>query len=430
MPRTSYRARLIVYLLSFVGFAAAAAVVVMLALGYRLDFKDAKLDKTGLLVLNSVPRGAYITLNGAVASERTTARLSLDPGRYQVKVDRPGVIPWEKDIDLDPGEAILEENILLFAKPTQRRELAGGPVTAYAISPNERAVYYLTTEAGGTGLWKSGVGNSDTPERLAGLPPAFARPTGMAVSSDSSRVAVSTATETAVAGPNPKDPSVAPVGGTVRFVPGLPNQLVFNRGTTLLNRTADGKETVLEEGVTTWATSGEAIYAVRTDGTLIRREGRTGQRREVPDFPLTELRPTSGADILYGRDAANVLYTLRDDRPLKIAEGVEHYASNGSGELLTYTSHRELTLWKRSTKAGTLVTRSSVPYSGLAVVTDGYYLLYSLAGQVHSIAIDGSNDQVVAPAGRGPLMLAGDTTLVTAGAEGSPLALERLLAED
>src|SRR3954470_17411882 len=113
--RPRYRARLLFYFVSVTVFATAAAVAVLVASGYTVSLAGRTVSRTGLVVLNSTPSNAYITVNNKLQQQRTNARVKLSAGSYHIKVDRPGVIPWEKDVRVEAGQAQLEENILLFS---------------------------------------------------------------------------------------------------------------------------------------------------------------------------------------------------------------------------------------------------------------------------------------------------------------------------
>src|SRR5438105_14801346 len=111
MPATRrYRARGWFYLLAVGLFGLMATVVLLIALGYSFRVRPLQITKHGLLVLDSAPANAYITINNKLRPERTNTRVKLAPGSYHVKVDKPDTLPWETNVDILPGGALLEQH--------------------------------------------------------------------------------------------------------------------------------------------------------------------------------------------------------------------------------------------------------------------------------------------------------------------------------
>ncbi len=77
-----------------------------LATGWQYDFTTGELRETGLIIMNSEPTGATITLNDAPIKSTTPYRAtSLLPGTYTVKYTKAGYRPWIKQSDVD-GERV------------------------------------------------------------------------------------------------------------------------------------------------------------------------------------------------------------------------------------------------------------------------------------------------------------------------------------
>src|SRR3990167_10917913 len=68
------------------------------ARGYKLDFKNKKIEKTGIIAISSLPTGAAIYLNEKLVNATNTNLSDLVPGEYQVKVAKEGYLPWEKKV--------------------------------------------------------------------------------------------------------------------------------------------------------------------------------------------------------------------------------------------------------------------------------------------------------------------------------------------
>lgn len=393
---------------------AVATLTILFALGYRANLSTGNIYKSGLVVMRSFPTGAYITINDELQSDRTSARITLPPGDYDLKVDREDVIPWKKRVDLEPGQALLEEDILLFLKDPPKTVLApSGPATLTA--DGKRAV---TSTPGSSVSVRSFDLTNGSEQTIGSLPTAFAESV-LNLSDDGSRVVAVSGTTAAITGDGIAQPLPILDTSAARFVPGNRNQVVIQTGTTLLRiGLNDGSRTPFAENVRTWTTTKNGIYVESTNNALKRYDpGNLDGRTLVEDQVITDLTPTSGSDAVFARTDDRDLLEITPSGMQQVAERIDRFATNGSGDVVALVSSGELSVWRKSDQNRQLVTRSSVPYDDLAIITDGHYLLYIQAGQVHSIAIDGSNDQVLQPAG-GPLLLGIDTTLVRRLPEG------------
>src|SRR5690606_14315298 len=62
---------------------------------------------TAELVLESIPVGARVTLDGEVLAARTPTRVAIDAGqRHAVGLDLPGHRPWRDVVEARPGERL------------------------------------------------------------------------------------------------------------------------------------------------------------------------------------------------------------------------------------------------------------------------------------------------------------------------------------
>lgn len=94
-------------------------VGIFYAKGYRFDPNNPKaiLQGTGLLVLTSRPDGARVLINGHLTTA-TNNTINLQPGKYEVRIEKDGYFPWHKSIDVKQ-EAVSQANATLF--PTAPR---------------------------------------------------------------------------------------------------------------------------------------------------------------------------------------------------------------------------------------------------------------------------------------------------------------------
>jgi hypothetical protein len=122
----SKNARTIIAALFVLAFLVSAPLVVLSTKGYRYDWRKTKLEKTGILRIESVPSGADVVLNGAPTHATTpTAFTRLLPEQYDVRLDRPDMLPWQKTLAVRSGETTFATGIRLVsaALPTLQSRL-------------------------------------------------------------------------------------------------------------------------------------------------------------------------------------------------------------------------------------------------------------------------------------------------------------------
>ena len=407
-------------------FVLVATAALALTRGYDVDVGTGEVSQKGLLAINSVPDDAFITINGEVHQDRTDTRLKLDPGTYQVKVDRPGVIAWEKRIVIEPGEAVLEEDILLLGKDVPPRTLAETGAQAAAVAPNGREAAWLVTSPSGSVLWRGGLPEG-TAQQVAVLPADVGPPTGLAYAPSGDRLLVTTATASLIVETRGGAIGRFPAGGA-RLLPGRDAEVVVQQGAALVGLSASGLPSVLVPAIGTWTTTADAVYFTDSSG-LHRLDPRTSARRDLTaPAPLVELRGSASGDQLLARTADRQLLAWDGERHQVIADNVELYTPNPGASQVAYVANRELRLWKRETGRSELVTRFGEAVEAIGLLPDGHYLLYTERGRLHAIAADGTNDQIIASVGGAGILFGDKVTVLGLDAAGR-LTATRLLQD-
>jgi DNA-binding beta-propeller fold protein YncE len=372
-------------------------IVLLLVRGYSFDLKDG-IHKTGLIVLDSNPKNAYITVNNHVQPEKTRATLKLPPGEYDVKVDLPSVYPWEKQIKLDPASAELEEHILLFRKNTDPKTLTKTAPIAQSLSASGNEYAFLTANGNDVtlSLTKIKPDSIESPRQIATLPASYAAPRTFDWSADGSRVIASAGSETRIIKPEGETVTI-PVAGRAASAPGQTDAAIIEPQPGSLVRATATTTEPYESDVTAWTPAGKAIYVARSDGSLARR-GNGSERRVISQQPvLTDLSAAAeDTEKVFGRDAGGTLYQVTDKGLERLANDVERYAVSRDGNQVAYLTQRELRLWDGLEERDDLLTRFTEAPEQLAVVPGGYYVLYGRSGEVHTIAADGTNDTTLA----------------------------------
>lgn len=130
-------------------FLIIAPVIILSTAGYRFNFGTRRLERTGVIVVDTVPSGASVSLNGRLEKPLTPARLTrVSPGTYRVRIEKTGFRPWEKDIAVDESQTLFLNDLVLLrdALPSFEREQAN--VIASAFSPDDRYAAAVSNERG------------------------------------------------------------------------------------------------------------------------------------------------------------------------------------------------------------------------------------------------------------------------------------------
>ncbi len=110
--------RRIIYLIFVAIFLIVTPLVVLYTQGYRYNFKKNRVQKTGILVVSSIPSGAAIYLNEKkLVGQTTDGRIEeLLPADYQIKLTKSGYHSWQKKLPIKENTTTFAEEIILWKK--------------------------------------------------------------------------------------------------------------------------------------------------------------------------------------------------------------------------------------------------------------------------------------------------------------------------
>jgi hypothetical protein len=98
-------------------FLILAPFLVLYSSGYRYNAKKGLLEQHGTLIIDSVPTGALVRLDGQLTGETTpTTFPSMNPGWHRISVEREGYTSWEKMLEIKPKQVTFANQIHLWKK--------------------------------------------------------------------------------------------------------------------------------------------------------------------------------------------------------------------------------------------------------------------------------------------------------------------------
>lgn len=154
---TSIRRKILFYSFAFI-FFVSTPLVILYASGYKISFKNPSgfrlIQKTGMIFLKTEPDQAEIYINGKPKKPliknifsgnkgltKTPAKIKgLLPGKYKIKLSLDGYWPWEKNVEVEPGQITHLNDIKLFKKDTPLL-MAGSQIQEIKPSPDNKKIY-------------------------------------------------------------------------------------------------------------------------------------------------------------------------------------------------------------------------------------------------------------------------------------------------
>ena len=134
------------------GIATTTVAIIFIARGYVVNLSQKKIEKTGMILAQSTPKGAKIYLDGKLVETTDTVLSSLPPKTYRVKIEKEGFSPWEKDIPV-LEELITEIDALLLPTSPHLTPLTNSGISLLAPSPQKDQIAYTTRNGKTPGLW-------------------------------------------------------------------------------------------------------------------------------------------------------------------------------------------------------------------------------------------------------------------------------------
>ncbi|MDO8668046.1 MAG: hypothetical protein Q7K35_03035 [bacterium] len=150
------KVRRILSLIFILLFLAITPVVVLYAAGFKLSKNGFFIQRTGMFIVDSNPRGAKILINGQVQKKlissifnkndfiTTPAKIkNLLPGEYDLALKLNGYWNWQKKLSINPGASTFIEDIYLF-KNDLPIQIAPAGVKSINLSPNNNQALILS----------------------------------------------------------------------------------------------------------------------------------------------------------------------------------------------------------------------------------------------------------------------------------------------
>lgn len=146
--------RRILYITFIIAFLILAPLLLMYANGYRYDFKQGAIIKTGVLILESKPQQVNVYINNELKYTKTPINgANLTPGLYDIKVAKNGYYPWEKKLKIESNFTTFAQDVLLFKK-SDPIKIINGNFNDFTISNDSAKIITLWQDETTAEIWE------------------------------------------------------------------------------------------------------------------------------------------------------------------------------------------------------------------------------------------------------------------------------------
>ncbi|MDP3244577.1 MAG: PEGA domain-containing protein [bacterium] len=145
--------RLFFYLILII-FIISAPLVILYTAGFRYNFKQNKVLRTGAIILSSNPTGAAVFLNNRQRRETTPARLlNVTPGEYNVSLAKDGFYSWQKRLAAESNQVTFGNNVILFKK-SEPVEISSGEIVDFILDPRGKTLFFIKKDGNLYEIWR------------------------------------------------------------------------------------------------------------------------------------------------------------------------------------------------------------------------------------------------------------------------------------
>ncbi|MFA5047806.1 MAG: PEGA domain-containing protein [Patescibacteria group bacterium] len=136
--------RRLVYSIFIIIFLIVTPLVILYAEGYRYNFQKGRVQKTGILIISSLPKKAEVYLNEKkIDKQKTNAKIEyILPGDYEIKLVKEGYHNWQKKLPICENLTTFAEKIILW-KNSQPQKISTLSSTNWQESPSGKKTALL-----------------------------------------------------------------------------------------------------------------------------------------------------------------------------------------------------------------------------------------------------------------------------------------------
>ena len=381
--------------LAALGFLVVTPVIILYALGYRPG------GQTGVLFVETVPRGASVSVDGKFIGASPEAKGNMAAGTAVLEITRASYQPWKKTVLISPSQSTEFRAIRLFLKQPVIQQIAA-EVDSFSLSPNRGLLAVLNSRQ--TLYVIDADGEEVAVPNL--LPSA---PSQLLWSPDSTLILLQYSDDTlqlfdiATGTLTPLPVGKITAARNVFWDPRIPGRLFVLKedGTLIAYEHSRQAQITLAEGIVTYAVSNRHIYTINQRNILARLtlQGETlNESLVILEQPVERMFISSLGHIallfkdrrlsLLPANAAGLLDVAGNVQAAGFSpDGTMLYVQPGQHELFVFNVDNER-LAHTPLKQLHLITRLSQPINHPQWFAGGQHLIFQVADQIVVSEID------------------------------------------
>ncbi|MDD5731579.1 MAG: hypothetical protein PHU42_01690 [Patescibacteria group bacterium] len=402
--------------LVLLALAAVCLGIIFYASGYQFNWKARKIEKTGMLMINSQEDSLKIFIDKkqveAVQSRSVVVlsssyTLTILPGEYDLEIQKDGRIPYDERIKIEPELVTKISDVLLLPDKISDENILTREMTSYSFSPDNKKIVYQTPDNKVLTYNINTAGEKMLDEKT--IPEKIASYTWEV---NSGRVALKI---------NKKegnyyyilDPenlqnsfflqdkvSSSLFFDSIYFSNFNPDEFFgINKNTLYKINTHSSQTEKIADDISHFIQKKSFFYFLDKDASLIQYDPRSYRATIIlekfelsDDFDLVELN--NAGDIFIKNKGT--LYKINDKNDLALIDkAVEDLVAAESQNQFLYTREFEIWIYDSNTKQSKMVTRFSKKIENLQEFFNSRYLIYQQGKDIEAIKKDGKNNQTV-----------------------------------
>jgi len=390
-----------IFFLFLLLFITAAPIALLYSEGYRFDFDDNEVIKTGGLAFKVKPQvRARVYLDGELKKKvsgwtYSTYINALEPDNYKVKVQRKGFHPWQKTLKVRESKVTEAKQILMVPKEVNLSAMQ--KADSFSFSPDKtKLTYKQNNQLEVVDL------EEDTKKQIE-------QPTSTIVAwgPESERILISASGSHFVINDQETFEVNLPLEvNQIEFNPQQPSELFYNKSSKLLKldyTEEEPKATTTISDYLTYDLTNQGIFWLSPEGK-INHSDFTGEliknsQESIPTDGDKYKLTRTGEKTLILKDE-NLYFLTEEDDYKQIASNVKELKLSPSHQKVVLVSNHEINVIHLNEQYGqpqreklekVFINRFSQPIEKVSWF-DSYHLIFNLKGS-NKIKISGIDDR-------------------------------------
>ncbi len=322
------------FFVSIIIFLVLAPTVIFYAMGYRSKLLNGSTPSVGVLLVETIPRRAQISINDNSKGNTPRSITNISPGNILLSLKKEGYLAWQKNIPIISTSVTNVTNVRLFPSNPVKKNIARD-ISTFSLSPSRQLIALITNnkllqiiDDEGEAILPATAIDSDVKQTLWSPDSNF-----ILLLSDNRISLIDIVNRTI------KSTKLPAMLEEMVWDPRIPGRLLFldNKNNLQAYQINDDTTDLIAQDITTFSTSTRNIYSVSLDNNIniMDLRGKIINFIELPDVnPIKGLHVTpSGNVAIQFKD--NSLSFLEDNETLlPVAENITSAGWSPDGQLL------------------------------------------------------------------------------------------------